>query len=69
MNDLGAGKVISSFREEHGMSQVALAQVSGFTPWYIRDVEDGRESPTLGAMIHLANLFNVKVSTFFDVLR
>lgn len=60
------GRVLRALRQERGFSQEALALDSGYDRTYIGLLEQGRRSPSLGAIYRLARALAVAPS---DVLR
>lgn len=52
------GKVLRELRKEHGLTQEDLASKSGFHPTYIGQLERGRKSPSLRAILRIAGALN-----------
>lgn len=49
------GKVLREFRKKKGFSQETLAFESGYHPTYIGQLERGKKSPSLRAIMRLAS--------------
>ena len=60
------GQSISRLRLEHGMSQYRLADVSGISREFLKDVEHDRSQPTLGVTVALARAFKIPVGEFIE---
>ena len=62
---LGAslGAQINRLRQEKGWSQVKLADLLGYDERYIRQLEQGLQSPTLRTLTNIAQAFELSVST------
>jgi transcriptional regulator with XRE-family HTH domain len=50
------GKVLREQRRERGLTQEALAFESGYHPTYIGQLERGKKSPSLRAILRLASV-------------
>ncbi len=57
------GKIVRKRRRQLGLSQEALSHRSGLHRTYISDIERGKKSPSLRAMISLAGALDTDVST------
>ncbi len=57
------GSIIRKRRRQLGLSQEALGHRSGLHRTYISDIERGKKSPSLRAMISIADALNTNVST------
>ena len=60
------GRNVRAARDERGMTQERLADVSGFTQQYISDLERGRRNPTIVSLYELAQALSV---TPIDLLK
>jgi transcriptional regulator with XRE-family HTH domain len=62
--DLAAlGQAVQAIRAERGMSQVQLAEASGFRQSWISNVEHGRRNPSWVNVVRLAQGLGVRTST------
>jgi len=52
-------------RRDQGMSQRALARITGFSPSGIRDMESGKVAPTL---FYVAKICEALDTTLYDIL-
>jgi transcriptional regulator with XRE-family HTH domain len=48
------GRAVRTLREGHGLSQVQLAEVTGFMQSWISHVEHGRRNPSWSNVVRLA---------------
>ncbi len=55
------GRRINSARAERGMTQQALAEVSGLDRTYISLVEHGKQNVTIGAVLKIANALDMPI--------
>jgi transcriptional regulator with XRE-family HTH domain len=60
------GRVLRQLRKEKGFSQETLAFESDYHPTYIGQLERGKKSPTLRAIMRLASALNTPGS---EILR
>ena len=60
------GRNVRAARDERGMTQERLADVSGFSQQYISDLERGRRNPTIVSLYELAQALSV---TPIDLLK
>lgn len=60
------GQALRDLRKEKGMSQEALAFESGYHPTYISQLERGKKSPSLRAIVRLAGALKTRGS---EILR
>ena len=56
------GQALREFRKERGLTQEELAFQSGYHPTYIGQLERGRKSPSLRAIICLATVLKTCAS-------
>jgi transcriptional regulator with XRE-family HTH domain len=52
-------RVLMALREEHGITQEALAFDSGYHPKYISLLERGKYSPSLTAILEISKALNI----------
>lgn len=57
------GTVVNVRREAIGMSQAALAEASGLSDSYVSQLERGLKSPSLDAIMAIANALNTTAAT------
>jgi transcriptional regulator with XRE-family HTH domain len=60
------GRALREIRHERGVTQEELAFESGYHPTYIGQLERGRKSPSLRAIIRIANALSTPGS---EILR
>jgi transcriptional regulator with XRE-family HTH domain len=60
------GRVLRELRKECGFSQETLAFDSGYHPTYISQLERGKKSPSLRAIVCLAKVLGTRAS---EILR
>jgi transcriptional regulator with XRE-family HTH domain len=60
------GKRIKGLRQGEGISQEVLAEKIDMSPKYLSSIERGKENPTLGTFIKLAQALDVEVSELFS---
>ena len=48
------GRNVKRVRQEKGLTQEQLAELSGFSQQYISGLEQGRRNPTIGSLYELA---------------
>jgi transcriptional regulator with XRE-family HTH domain len=56
------GRAVQAIRAERGISQVQLAEATGFMQSWISNVEHGRRNPSWSNVIRLAEGLGVSVS-------
>jgi transcriptional regulator with XRE-family HTH domain len=56
------GRAVLAIRAEKGLSQVQLAQATGFRQSWLSDTEHGRRNPSWSNVIRLATGLGVSVS-------
>jgi transcriptional regulator with XRE-family HTH domain len=59
-------KNVKNYREKLGISQEALAELSGLHRTYISGIERGVRNPTLAVLAVLAKALNISVSTLLS---
>ena len=59
-------KNVKNYRDKLGISQEALAALSGLHRTYISGIERGARNPTLAVLAILAKALNVSVSTLLS---
>jgi transcriptional regulator with XRE-family HTH domain len=60
------GRNVKRIRQEKGLTQEQLAEVSGFSQQYISGLEQGRRNPTVVTVYELAMALGV---SYFELLR
>jgi transcriptional regulator with XRE-family HTH domain len=65
-NNSSVGNKLRMLREERGISQRELAQLSGISTNAISLIERNENSPSVSTLQSLAGALNVKMSYFFD---
>lgn len=60
------GQRLKAFRQQKNWSVGELAQKAGFSPEYIRDLEETPEIPAIGPLLKLSRLLGVRLGTFLD---
>lgn len=56
------GRAVRALRDERGISQVQLAEATGFMQSWISNVEHGRRNPSWSNVVRLAEGLDVSVS-------
>jgi transcriptional regulator with XRE-family HTH domain len=56
------GRAVRSIRDERSISQVQLAEVTGFRQSWISDVERGQRNPSWSNLVRLAEGLSVRTS-------
>lgn len=56
------GKNFARLRKENGLTQEQVEERSGFSQWYISDLERGQRNPTLISLYELATAIGVRVA-------
>jgi len=69
MNNLiqNFGKAIRISREEKGLSQEKLAEITGLHRTYIGGIERGERNASIKSIQKIAKALNVNVSTLFEL--
>ena len=62
------GQRIRNYRTKQGLSQEKLAEMSGYHPTYIGQLERGEKNATLESIEKIAAALNVSLSTLFEQL-
>lgn len=65
MNFLELSQTIRSIRQAQGMTVEQLAKKSGFSKGFISQVENFRQTPSLKALVRIADALGVSLSTLF----
>ena len=60
------GKRIRRVRKERGLTLKQLEVTSGFSATHISEIERGKTSPTIGALIHIARALGKEASFFLE---
>ena len=69
MNDIrliAFGRKVREIRKAKGLSQEALADLSGIDRSYMGHIERGQKNVTLLKIYQLADALNVSITNFFD---
>jgi transcriptional regulator with XRE-family HTH domain len=53
------GRNVRRIRQEKGLTQEQLAEISGFSQQYLSGLEQGRRNPTVVSIYELANALGV----------
>ncbi|MGH2878768.1 MAG: helix-turn-helix domain-containing protein [Solirubrobacteraceae bacterium] len=61
-DQLALGQAVRAIRDERGLSQVQLAEATGFIQAWISHVERGRRNPSWSNVVRLAGGLDVSVS-------
>jgi transcriptional regulator with XRE-family HTH domain len=69
LGELDLGRRIKELRSRQGLSQRELARLVGLTPSTISQIESNSTYPSLPALLRIADILAVDVSTFFTGLR
>ena len=56
------GRAVRAIREERGLSQVQLAEVTGFIQAWVSHIERGQRNPSWNNVVRLAEGLGVSVS-------
>jgi transcriptional regulator with XRE-family HTH domain len=59
---LALGRAVRAIRDEKGISQVQLAEATGFRQSWLSDVEHGRRNPSWSNVVRLATGLGLSVS-------
>jgi len=62
------GQRIRNYRTQQQLSQEKLAELSGFHPTYIGQIERGEKNPTIESIERIASALNVSLSQLFEKL-
>lgn len=65
MNEKQLGKNIRAVRKKRGLTQDALAELSGFSLQHVGDIERGTANPTLSCLLKLADVMSASLADFF----
>lgn len=60
------GKRIVELREQRGMSTNKLANLSGISQSYLREIELCQKNPTVEVLSYLCDALNISLSQFFS---
>lgn len=60
------GNNFARLRKERGLTQEQVEERSGFSQFYISDLERGRRNPTIISLYELANSLGVRVADLID---
>ena len=60
------GQRIRNYRTQKGLSQDKLAELSGFHPTYIGQLERGEKNATLESIEKLTSALHISLSTLFE---
>lgn len=63
---MDVGKRITYLRIQKGYSVNKLANLSGISQSYLRDVELGKKNPTVEVLSYVCDALNISLSDFFD---
>jgi transcriptional regulator with XRE-family HTH domain len=63
--DVSVGDTVRKLREQQGISVRALATMSGFSPSFISQVENGQASPSINSLQHICSALQVTLGEFF----
>ena len=69
MNDIrliAFGRKVREIRKAKGLSQEALADLSGIDRSYMGHIERGQKNVTLLKIYQIADALNVSITNFFD---
>jgi transcriptional regulator with XRE-family HTH domain len=69
LGELDLGRRIKELRSRQGLSQRELARLVGLTPSTISQIESNSAYPSLPALLRIADILAVDVSTFFTGLK
>lgn len=60
------GNLIKQFRTSKGYSVNKLANLSGISQSYLRDVELGKKNPTVETLSYVCDALNISLADFFN---
>ena len=63
--DISVGDTVRKLREQNGISVRTLATMSGFSPSFISQVENGQASPSINSLQHICTALRVTLGEFF----
>lgn len=63
---MDVGKRITYFRTQKGYSVNKLANLSGISQSYLRDIELGKKNPTVEILTFICETLNISLCDFFD---
>jgi quercetin dioxygenase-like cupin family protein len=63
--DISVGDTIRKLREQNGISVRTLAAISGFSPSFISQVENGQASPSINSLQQICSALRVTLGEFF----
>lgn len=63
---MNIGKQITGFRLQKGYSVNKLANMSGISQSYLRDVELGNKNPTVEILSYICDALNISLADFFN---
>ena len=63
------GQRIRNYRNQLGLSQEKLAELSGCHPTYIGQIERGEKNATLESIDKISSALNVSLSTLFEKIN
>ncbi len=63
---IDVGKKIQYFRERKGITVNKLANLSGVSQSYVRDLELGKKQPTVEYLSYICDGLGITLSTFFE---
>jgi transcriptional regulator with XRE-family HTH domain len=64
--DLLVARRLHALRRERGVTLTALAAQTGFSAAHLSRLEKGERQPSIAALLHLARVYGVPVSTLVD---
>ena len=64
--DLLVARRLHALRRERGVTLTALAAQTGFSAAHLSRLEMGERQPSIAALLHLARVYGVPVSTLVD---
>lgn len=65
MNKVEIGERIRQLRTERNLSRNSLANLSGVSPTYIAQLEEGLKSPTVEYLSYICDALNISLYVFF----
>lgn len=60
------GNRLRSYRQHLGLSQEKVAELAGFHPTYIGQIERGEKNATIESILKISSVLNVSLSQLFD---
>lgn len=64
---MNTGELIKHFRISKGYSVNKLANMSGISQSYLRDVELGNKNPTVETLSYVCDALNISLADFFNL--